>query len=73
MKSAVQEYRNADIVVRFDPRVCTHSGNCVRGLRPVFDVQKRPWVNVDAATAGAIAAQIEQCPSGALTYELLRS
>lgn len=71
MKSAVQEYRHADFVVRFDPRVCTHSGNCVRGLRTVFDVQKRPWVNVDGATAEAIAAQIEKCPSGALTYEVL--
>ena len=69
MKSVVQEYRRPGIVVRFDPRICTHSGNCVRGLRAVFDVQKRPWVNVDGASADDIAAQIEKCPSGALSCE----
>ncbi len=71
MQHPVQEYKNRDIVVRFDPRICTHSGNCVRGLHAVFDVQRRPWVDVNAATVGAIAAQIERCPSGALSYELL--
>lgn len=70
MKKVVKEYENADIVVRFDASACIHSGNCIRGLSAVFDVQRRPWVNVDAATAGDIAAQIEKCPSGALTYEL---
>lgn len=69
-EKAVKEYENADVVVRFDARLCIHSGNCLRGLHAVFDVQKRPWVNVDAATAGDIAAQVEKCPSGALTYEL---
>lgn len=65
----MQEYKNAQIIVRFNPKVCTHSGNCVRGLHAVFDVQARPWVNVEAATADEIAAQIAKCPSGALTCE----
>ncbi len=73
MKGAVQEYKNDGIIVHFDPRVCVHSGNCVRGLHAVFDLSKRPWVNVGAATAGAIAAQIEKCPSGALSYELVNT
>ncbi len=73
MKGPVQEYKNDDIIVHFDPRICTHSGNCVRGLRAVFDVNKRPWVNVGAATAETIAAQIEKCPSGALSYELIKT
>ncbi len=70
MKAAIQEYQNARIIVRFDPRVCTHSGNCVRGLHQVFDVEKQPWVTVDAASAEAIAEQIKKCPSGALTCEV---
>lgn len=69
----MQEYKNAQIIVRFDPKVCVHSGNCVRGLHAVFDVQARPWVNVNAATADEIAAQIARCPSGALTVERLTS
>ena len=66
----MQEYTNPAITVRFDPRVCIHSGVCVRGLQAVFDVKKRPWVNVEGASAEAIAEQIRRCPSGALSYEL---
>ena len=66
----MQEYTNPAITVRFDPGVCIHSGVCVRGLQAVFDVKKRPWVNVEGASAEAIAEQIRRCPSGALSYEL---
>ena len=71
MKSPLQEYKNDAIIVRFDPKICIHSGVCVRGLRAVFDIDKRPWVNVEGASAEAIAEQIKRCPSGALSYELL--
>jgi len=72
MKAPVQEYKTEEIIVRFDPKICIHSGVCVRGLRAVFDVEKRPWVNVQGASAEAIAEQIKRCPSGALSYELRR-
>jgi uncharacterized Fe-S cluster protein YjdI len=65
----MQEYKNDQIIVRFDPKACEHSGKCVRGLHAVFDTHARPWVNVNAATADAIEAQIAKCPSGALTCE----
>jgi len=66
----MQEYRNKAITVRFDPKICIHSGVCVRGLGLVFDTRKRPWVNVEGASTEAIAEQIKCCPSGALSYEL---
>ena len=69
-KGTVQEYKNDAIIVRFDPKVCIHSGVCMLGLRAVFDVGKRPWVNVEGASAEAIAEQIRRCPSGALSYEM---
>ena len=65
-----QEYKSAAITVRFDPKVCVHSGVCVRGLGLVFDIKKRPWVNIEGASAEAIAEQVKRCPSGALSYEL---
>jgi len=52
--------------VTFDPTLCIHSGNCVRGLPAVFDVGRRRWVRPEAATADQVAAQIARCPSGAL-------
>lgn len=69
-KGSPQEYKNDEIVVRFDPKVCIHSAVCVRGLKAVFDVGKQPWIMVDAASAETIAEQIKRCPSGALSYEM---
>lgn len=55
----------------WEPRLCIHTGNCVRGLPLVFDPQARPWVSVEAADAEAIARTIETCPTGALHYRRL--
>jgi uncharacterized Fe-S cluster protein YjdI len=70
MKDQIQEYKNDTVIVRFDPRICIHSAVCVGGLASVFDVAKRPWINVEGASAEAIVEQIKQCPSGALSYEI---
>jgi uncharacterized Fe-S cluster protein YjdI len=69
MKDPVQRYAKGDLTVTFDPRVCTHSG-CVRGLFDVFDVSKRPWVNLDGAPAERVVEQVKLCPSGALQFTL---
>ncbi len=69
----MQEYRNDKIVVRYDPKICIHAGDCVRGLPNVFDVGKKPWINVDGSSSEAIAEQVKKCPSGALSYEMLKS
>jgi len=67
----MQEYRNKRIVVRYDKEVCTHSGNCVRGLPAVFNTHNKPWINVDGAEAKKIIETVRKCPSGALTFETL--
>jgi uncharacterized Fe-S cluster protein YjdI len=66
----MQDYRNDKIIVRYDPKICIHAGDCVRGLPGVFDVGRKPWVDVNGASTEAIAAQINKCPSGALSYEM---
>jgi uncharacterized Fe-S cluster protein YjdI len=65
-------YEGKDITVSFDPEVCQHAANCVRGLPTVFDTKKRPWIQPDGAPADEVAAQVGRCPSGALQYELHR-
>ena len=67
----MQEYRNDKLVVHYDPKICIHAGECVRGLPSVFNVSKKPWIDISGASADAIAEQVKRCPSGALTYELL--
>jgi uncharacterized Fe-S cluster protein YjdI/CDGSH-type Zn-finger protein len=66
----IQEYSNGKITVRFDPNICMHSGVCVHGLPPVFDVNRPRWIDVNAEAVDKIVDQIKKCPSGALTYEL---
>jgi uncharacterized Fe-S cluster protein YjdI len=61
-----KEYATDEIVVEWEPRLCFHSQNCVRSLPQVFDETRRPWVDVDAASADEIEAAVALCPSGAL-------
>ena len=67
----MQEYGNDKLVVRYDPAICIHAGECVRGLPCVFNLSRKPWINVSGACAALVIEQVEHCPSGALTYELL--
>jgi thiosulfate/3-mercaptopyruvate sulfurtransferase len=55
--------------VTFDKTVCTHSAVCLRGLPAVFDVRRKRWVDVGAASPEDIAAQVARCPSGALQVQ----
>jgi uncharacterized Fe-S cluster protein YjdI len=68
----MKEYRGEKIIVRYDEKICIHAGDCVEGLPAVFDVNKRPWVNPNGAEVEAIKAQIARCPSGALTWEMVK-
>jgi uncharacterized Fe-S cluster protein YjdI len=62
----MKEYATDEIVVEWEPRLCSHSHNCIRSLPQVFDESRRPWVEVDAATADEVEAAVARCPSGAL-------
>lgn len=66
MPKRLQTYEAADVTVTFDPNICTHSGVCVRGLRAVFDISRKRWIDADAAPADEVIAQVGRCPSGAL-------
>jgi len=46
-----------------------HSLREVQGLGPVFNVNARPWINMQGCESNSIVKQVEQCPSGALSYE----
>lgn len=62
-----RNYSNGEITVHWRPDKCIHSGICAKGLSEVFDPRKRPWVNMDGATTERIVAQVQRCPSGALS------
>lgn len=71
MSERGRKYSAEGIVVYYQPRLCIHAAECVRGLPEVFDTQKKPWIQPEHAAADAIAEVVERCPSGALRYERL--
>ena len=64
-------YKGENITVSFAPDVCIHAAECVKGLPAVFDINKKPWVNIAGANPEEIVDVINKCPSGALKYELI--
>ncbi len=63
-----KHYTNDDITVVWKPDACIHSALCWKGLLEVFDPRKRPWINMEGTESDAIIAQVEKCPSGALSW-----
>ena len=68
LKKKPRVYEGRDITVEYDAARCIHVAECVKGLPSVFDPDRRPWVDPDAATAEEIAAVVRRCPTGALHY-----
>ena len=68
MPGAQRTYETDDIDVHWDSTRCIHTARCIQSLPQVFDVSRRPWIDVTAADADALAAAIERCPTGALRY-----
>lgn len=65
---SVKDYDGDGIIVHWDAERCWHSGRCVAGAPEVFDTGRRPWISAAAGTADEVAAVIDTCPSGALSY-----
>lgn len=70
MKDITKKYTNGEVTIVWKPNQCIHSTICFKGLSPVFDPQRRPWITPEAATTQQIVDQIKKCPSGALSYYL---
>lgn len=64
----VKRYSNGEITVVWQPDRCQHSGICARGLPLVFNPRRRPWVQLDQADTATITAQVDRCPSKALSW-----
>jgi putative redox protein len=64
----VKRYSNGDVTVVWQPDLCRHTGICARGLPQVFNPGRRPWIDLQHADTATITAQVDRCPSGALTW-----
>lgn len=63
-----RDYTNGEIVVHWQPELCTHSGKCVRNLPHVFNMRMKPWIDMAGASSDEIIRVVELCPSGALSW-----
>jgi uncharacterized Fe-S cluster protein YjdI len=70
MKDITKTYTNGEVTIVWQPAKCIHSALCVKGLPEVFDSQARPWIKPEGATTERLIAQINACPSGALSYQM---
>lgn len=67
MDKPTRTYTNGEITVEWRPELCVHCEACITGLPQVFDLSKRPWVNIHGATSEQIVKQVSECPDGALS------
>ena len=67
-KIPVKEYQKEDLTIIWDANKCIHAGICVQMLPGVYDPKARPWIKPENASVEELKKQINQCPSGALSY-----
>jgi uncharacterized Fe-S cluster protein YjdI len=70
-KGVTRAYETDEIRVLWDATRCTHVATCLNALPEVFDVRRRPWIDITGASAQEIAETVRLCPTGALRYEAL--
>ncbi|HHI94312.1 MAG TPA: hypothetical protein ENK04_12485 [Gammaproteobacteria bacterium] len=70
VKNRRDQYVGEKITVLFNGGACAHAAYCVNGLPAVFKTDTDPWIDPDAASVDELIAQIEKCPSGALSYSI---
>ncbi|MDL2221448.1 (4Fe-4S)-binding protein [Parabacteroides sp. OttesenSCG-928-N08] len=66
--SKKKEYSNGELTIIWQPELCQHAGVCVKRLPGVYRPGEKPWIRIEQASTEELIAQIEQCPSGALSY-----
>jgi CDGSH-type Zn-finger protein len=62
------DYEADGITVHDNRQACAHAEHCIQGAPEVFHRMHRPWITPEAAAPDTIAAVVERCPSGALSY-----
>ena len=70
MEEIVKDYVKGDLTIHWKPKKCIHSEICVKTLPEVYKPNDKPWIQPEGATVEELMAQIDRCPSAALTYTL---
>ena len=66
-----KNYTNGEVTIVWQPKMCIHSAKCWRGensLPEVFNPAEKPWIKPEGASTDKIIQQVNNCPSGAISY-----
>ena len=69
-REIVKKYKKDDLTIVWKPKRCIHAAICVKELPGVYDPKAKPWITPENASVVELKAQIDKCPSGALSYEM---
>ena len=61
-------YESEKKEVHWDSSRCIQTAICLRSLPEVFDVNRRPWIVLEGASAEAVAEAVMKCPSRVLKF-----
>ena len=61
-------YTNGEITIKWQAKLCKHAAVCVKTLPKVYDPKASPWIKIENASSEELKNQINNCPSGALTF-----
>ncbi|MFZ2323811.1 MAG: (4Fe-4S)-binding protein [Ignavibacteriaceae bacterium] len=64
-----KEYSNGEITIVWQPKLCIHSGVCVKTLPQVYNPKEKPWVKPEKAATRELKDQVAKCPSRALSIK----
>ena len=68
--SIIKKYTNGDLTIVWEPRKCIHAAICVNSLPKVYNPDENPWIKAENAGIEELKAQIDKCPSAALSYQM---
>ena len=68
MDTMIYTHPSGKLKILWKPRTCVHSAVCLMTLPKVYNLNERPWLKPENATVEELKAQIDKCPSGALSY-----
>ena len=72
-KSIIKKYKKEELTIVWEPKKCIHAAVCVKELPGVYNPNAKPWIKPENASVDQLKSQIDNCPSGALSYEQIET
>jgi len=65
---SIKEHVKNELIIIWNPKKCIHAGICATTLLPEHNPKEKPWIKPEGTLITGLMHQIDNCPSGALSY-----